>query len=43
MYVKLTGSNKQVMVQPAVVVSKGGIPSTSPRSDFIHSPVWLIR
>jgi Flp pilus assembly protein TadG len=43
MNVKLTGSNKQVMVQPAVVVSKGGIPSTSPRSQFIYSPVWLVR
>lgn len=43
MHVKLTGSNKQVMVQPAVVVSKGGIPSATPRSDYIHSPVWLIR
>jgi hypothetical protein len=43
MYVKLTGSNKQVMVQPAVVISKGAIPSTSIRSDYVYSPVWLVR
>jgi len=43
MYVKLTGSNKQVMVQPAVCVTKGGIQSSSFNSDFVYSPVWLVR
>jgi len=43
MYVKLTGSNKQVMVQPAVCVTKGGIQSTTFKSDFVYSPVWLVR
>jgi len=43
MYVKLTGSNKQVLVQPAVVVTKGGIPSSTAQSDFVYSPVWLVR
>ena len=43
MYVKLTGSNKEVMVQPAVVLSKGAIPSSTSRSDYIYSPVWLVR
>lgn len=43
MYVKLTGNNKQVMVQPAVVVTKGGIPSSNYKSNFIYSPVWLVR
>jgi Flp pilus assembly protein TadG len=43
MNVKLTGNNKQVMVQPAVVVTKGGIPSSTSKTQFIHSPVWLVR
>ena len=43
MYVKLTGSNKQVLVQPAVCVTKGGIQSTSFNSNFVFSPVWLVR
>jgi hypothetical protein len=43
MYVKLTGSNKQVMVQPAVCVTKGGIQDSSFHSDFVYSPVWLVR
>lgn len=43
MYIKLTGSNKQVIVQPAVVLSRGGIPATTPRSNYIYSPVWLVR
>lgn len=43
MYVKLTGSDKQLMVQPAVHVTRGGIPSTVYHSDFIFSPVWLVR
>jgi hypothetical protein len=43
MYVKLTGSNKQVMVQPAVCVTKGGLQDSTFRSDFVYSPVWLVR
>jgi hypothetical protein len=43
MYVKLTGSNKQVMVQPAVVTTRGGLSGSTSRSDYIYSPVWLVR
>jgi len=47
MYVKLTGSpsQKQVMIQPARVVSRGAIPATdgAPASQFVYSPVWLVR
>jgi len=46
MDVKLTGkmSSKRVIVQPAIVVSQGGIPATSGQvSQFIYSPVWLVR
>jgi hypothetical protein len=42
-HVKLTGSDKQVLVQPAVHVTKGGIQSDSFNSDFVYSPVWLVR
>ncbi|OHB83393.1 MAG: hypothetical protein A2V98_12485 [Planctomycetes bacterium RBG_16_64_12] len=44
--VKLTGSmsSKRVTVQPAVVVATGGIPrSGAQTSDFVYSPVWLVR
>ncbi len=47
MYVKLTGSptQKQVIVQPASIVTRGAIPSTAstPSSQFIYSPVWLVH
>lgn len=45
MYVKLTGSmsSKKVMVQPCTYVSKGLIPGGSGGSNFIYSPVWLVR
>jgi hypothetical protein len=47
MYVNLTGSasNKQVIIQPASVVSRGAIPAsgTTPASQFIYSPVWLVH
>jgi len=46
MEVKLTGNmnNKRVIVQPADIVIHGGIPSTGePTSQFIYSPVWLVR
>ena len=46
MDVNLTGnmSNKRVIVQPAIVVSQGGIPATAGQpSHFVYSPVWLVR
>jgi hypothetical protein len=45
MYVKLTGSmsSKQVMVQPAPVIVKGGLTGTSGSTQYVWSPVWLIR
>jgi hypothetical protein len=43
-YVKMTSSNKQVLIQPAKVILKGAIPSnTSGVSQFVYSPVWLVR
>jgi hypothetical protein len=44
--VDLTGSasSKKVMIQPAIVKTRGGIPSTNADSShFIYSPVWLVR
>jgi Flp pilus assembly protein TadG len=47
MDVKLTGqmSSKRVIIQPARIDSLGGIPATgeSQQSQFIYSPVWLVR
>ncbi len=47
MEVKLTGNmnSKRVIVQPASIVIRGGIgaPGTSPTSEFVYSPVWLVR
>lgn len=46
MDVKLTGSmsSKRLIVQPCNIVAKGGIPSsTSGTSNFVYSPVWLVR
>ena len=46
MEVKLTGpmSSKRVIIQPANIVVRGGIPSSGPKvSWFIYSPVWLVR
>lgn len=46
MDVKLTGkmSGKHVTVQPASIVTRGGIPSSTPyQSTFVYSPVWLVR
>lgn len=46
MEVKLTGkqSGKRVIVQPANIVARGGIPSpTSGTTAFVYSPVWLVR
>jgi len=44
--VKLTGSmsSKKVIIQPANVIARGGIPSDDPGSSyFLYSPVWLVR
>jgi hypothetical protein len=44
--VKLTGSmsSKKLMIQPCNIVAKGGIPSTTTgTSNFVYSPVWLVR
>ena len=46
--VKLTGSmsSKRVMIQPAIVVTKGAIPAPEgwgQTSHFVYSPVWLVR
>ncbi len=47
MEVKLTGkmSGKCVMVQPACVMTRGGIPATTDtqKSHYVYSPVWLVR
>lgn len=46
MEVRLTGSmsGKKVIVQPAKVVARGGIPRTDEQSSyFVYSPVWLVR
>ncbi len=42
--VNLTGVNKYVTIQPALVEVTGGIPGSGPsQSDFVHSGVWLVR
>lgn len=46
MEVKLTGKNssKRVIIQPASVIVRGGIPSTQETtSSYVYSPVWLVR
>jgi hypothetical protein len=47
MEVVLTGSmsSKRVLIQPASVEMLGGIPATDgvQHSNFIHSPVWLVK
>ncbi len=45
MNVKLTGamSGKQVIVQPAPVLAKGGIVGTASTSQYVWSPAWLVR
>lgn len=47
LHVKLTGpmSKKQLIIQPADVVSKGTIPNTTTTqtSENVFSPVWLMR
>ncbi|NQT12596.1 MAG: hypothetical protein HQ582_07605, partial [Planctomycetes bacterium] len=45
--VRLTGkmSKKEVVIQPAIHMIGGGIPSTTggQTSSFVYSPVWLVR
>lgn len=44
--VKLTGSqsSKHLTVQPAVMVARGAIPSTTGnRSNYLYSPAWLVQ
>lgn len=43
MQAELTSGDKRLIVQPAAVVTLGGIPSDSPHTDFIYSPVRLVR
>jgi len=47
MHVHLTGSpsQKQVILQPARVVSRGAIPGAGPNpvSKYVYSPVWLVH
>jgi hypothetical protein len=46
MDVRLTGSqsSKRVIVQPAKVVARGGIPRSDTQSSYyVYSPVWLVR
>jgi hypothetical protein len=45
MAVKLTGSmnSKHVTIQPCPLVTKGVIPSTTETSDYVYSPVVLVR
>jgi hypothetical protein len=47
MYVKLTGSpsGKKVIIQPARLVTRGAIPAsgTTPASQYVYSPVWLVH
>ena len=46
MEVDLTGksTSKRVIIQPATVKARGGIPSASSNtSHFVYSPVWLVR
>jgi hypothetical protein len=47
MDVKLTGSmsSKRVIIQPARIQIRGGIPADTgdPKSQFVFSPVWLVQ
>jgi hypothetical protein len=46
MDVRLTGSmsSKRVIVQPARVLARGGIPRSDTQSSYyVYSPVWLVR
>ena len=40
---ELAGGEKRVIVQPAEVITLGGIPSDDPHTEFIYSPVRLVR
>lgn len=41
--VNLTTSNKRLVIQPAAIITRGGIPDDSGRSSHIYSPVVLVR
>jgi hypothetical protein len=46
MDVRLTGwkSGKRVIIQPCNVVCRGALPAPEDgTSDFVYSPVWLVR
>ena len=45
MAVKLTGaiSQKHVTIQPANIVTKGGIHGDGSGTSFVYSPVWIVR
>jgi len=43
MQTELAGGDKRVIVQPAGVITLGGIPSDDPHTEFIYSPVRLVR
>jgi Flp pilus assembly protein TadG len=45
MDVNLTGkpSDKRVIIQPAYITTRGGISSGTSASQFVASPVWLVR
>ena len=43
MQTELAGGEKRVIVQPAGVITLGGITSDSPHTEFIYSPVRLVR
>ena len=43
MQTELAGGDKRVIVQPAGVITLGGIASDNPHTEFIYSPVRLVR
>ena len=44
MEVKMTGSSKRVIIQPAKMIAKGAIGNGGPTTSyFVYSPVWLVR
>jgi hypothetical protein len=46
MDVSLTGkmSSKRLIVQPAKILVRGGIPSTGATTSwFVYSPAWLVK
>jgi hypothetical protein len=41
--VNLTTSNKRLIIQPAAIITRGGIPGDSGTSNHIYSPVVLVK